>query len=68
LPVKALRQLAPALQRRVVRQWLAQGVVPEVGFDVIEEVRGLLEGGAPAKVNLSGARHARRRAGKIFLE
>jgi tRNA(Ile)-lysidine synthase len=68
LPVKPLRQLAPALQRRVVRQWLLQRGVTELGFTMIEEVRELLAGGAPAKVNLSRDRHARRRAGRIFLE
>jgi tRNA(Ile)-lysidine synthase len=68
LPLKALRQLAPALQRRVVRQWLTQQGVTEVGFAVIEKVRGLIEVGAPAKINLSCDRHARRRAGRIFLE
>ena len=68
LPLKALRQLAPALQRRVVRQWLAQHDVSDLGFAAIEKVRGLLAGGAPARVNLSRDRHARRRSGQIFLE
>ncbi|HEX4667819.1 MAG TPA: tRNA lysidine(34) synthetase TilS [Chthoniobacterales bacterium] len=68
MPVKPLRQLAPALQRRVVRQWLVQRGIIEIGFSMIEEVRGLLAGGAPARVNLSRDRHARRRAGRIFLE
>jgi tRNA(Ile)-lysidine synthase len=68
LPVDPLRQLAPALQRRVIRQWLLQRGVSELGFSMIEEVRGLLAGGAPARVNLSRDRHARRRAGRIFLQ
>jgi tRNA(Ile)-lysidine synthase len=68
LPVKPLRQLAPALQRRVIRQWLLQRGVSELGFSMIEEVRGLLAGGAPARVNLSRDQAARRRAGRIFLQ
>lgn len=68
LKVTELRQLAPALQRRMIRKWLAQGEIPEPGFEVVEEVRGLLAGGPPARINLARDRHVRRRAGKIFLE
>jgi tRNA(Ile)-lysidine synthase len=68
LPVPALRQLAPALQRRAIRQWLAEGNVSEIGFSVIEAVRQLLTFEAPAKINLAKNRHVRRRAGKIFLD
>lgn len=68
LDVAQLRKLAPALQRRVVRQWLTQQGVADLGFAVVEEARGLLAGGAPARINLSRGAHARRRAGKIFLE
>lgn len=68
LPVATLRQLPPALQRRVIRLWLAQRQVSEVGFAAIEKVRGLLENALPARINLSRDRHARRRAGRIFLE
>ena len=68
LNVAQLRSLPLALQRRALRQWLALRCVPDLGFTVIEEVRGLLAGGAPAKINLPRGGHARRRAGKIFLE
>jgi len=68
LPVPVLRALAPALQRRAIRNWLAAWEIPDVGFAVVEGVRHLLISNAPAKVNLAGNRHARRRAGKIFLE
>jgi tRNA(Ile)-lysidine synthase len=68
LDIGQLRKLAPALQRRVLRQWLTQRGVADLGFAVVEEVRGLLAGGAPARINLSRGAHARRRAGKIFLE
>jgi tRNA(Ile)-lysidine synthase len=68
LPTPALRALAPALQRRVIRSWLVARKISEVNFAVIEAVRELLIVEVPAKVNLAGNRHARRRAGKIFLE
>lgn len=68
LPVKELRQLAPALQRRAVREWLGAHDVSEVSFSVIEAVRQMLLSDVPAKINLAGNRHVRRRAGKIFLE
>ncbi|MEY2555815.1 MAG: hypothetical protein QOF93_959, partial [Verrucomicrobiota bacterium] len=43
--------------------------ITNVGFDVVENVRSLLNHDAPvAKVNLPQDRHVRRRAGKIFIE
>lgn len=68
LPVKKVGALPVALQRRTIQRWLAQEGVVDLGFDDIENVRLLLAGGAPAKINLPRDRHARRRAGKIFLE
>ena len=68
LEVGQLRPLPPALQRRVIRGWLMERGVPDLGFAAVEEVRGLLAGGAPARINLPRGAHARRRAGKIFLE
>jgi hypothetical protein len=57
-----------ALQRRTIRRWLGQQGIVDLSFEDIENVRLLLAGGAPAKINLPRDRHARRRAGKIFLE
>ena len=69
LSVPGLRALPVALQRRAIMKWLRTRNISEVGFDVIERVRSLADRDAPiAKVNLPGDRHARRRAGKIFLE
>ena len=67
LTVKGVAGLPLALQRRLLKVWLERGGIRDVGFDEIERVRSLLDGG-PAKVNLPGARHARRRAGVLFLE
>ncbi|HEX4697670.1 MAG TPA: tRNA lysidine(34) synthetase TilS [Candidatus Udaeobacter sp.] len=67
--VAGLRELPIALQRRAILQWLRAQNISDVGFDVIERVRSLADSEAGvAKVNLPRDRHARRRAGKIFLE
>jgi tRNA(Ile)-lysidine synthase len=69
LSVPGLHALPVALQRRAVMKWLRTQNISEVGFDVIERVRSLADREAPiAKVNLPRDRHARRRAGRIFLE
>jgi tRNA(Ile)-lysidine synthase len=67
--VARLRGLPIALQRRAIQKWLRAQSIAEVGFEVIERVRSLADKDATvAKVNLPRDRHARRRAGKIFLE
>ena len=69
LSVPGLRALPVALQRRAIMKWLRTQNISEVGFDVIERVRSLADRETPiAKVNLPRDCHARRRAGKIFLE
>lgn len=69
LSVVKLRALPIALQRRALLKWLRAQNVSDVGFDAIERVRSLADRDVRiAKVNLPGNRHARRRAGKIFLE
>jgi tRNA(Ile)-lysidine synthase len=69
LTVKKLRTQPRALQRRTIQQWLQSLQVPDLDFETIERVRALLDpNAAMAKTNLPGDRHARRRAGKIFLE
>jgi hypothetical protein len=67
--VVKLRALPIALQRRALLKWLRAQNVSDIGFDAIERVRSLADRDARiAKVNLPENRHARRRAGKIFLE
>ena len=68
LSVKKVGALPVALQRRTIHRWLAQEGIVDLAFDDIENVRMLFAGGSPAKINLPRDRHARRRAGKIFLE
>jgi tRNA(Ile)-lysidine synthase len=69
LGVKELREQPRALQRRGIQRWLQARGVTDLDFDTIELVRALIEPDAlHAKTNLPRNRHARRRAGKIFLE
>jgi tRNA(Ile)-lysidine synthase len=69
LSVVKLRALPIALQRRTLLKWLRAQNVSDVGFEVIERVRSLADRDSRvAKVNLPENRHARRRAGKIFIE
>jgi tRNA(Ile)-lysidine synthase len=67
--VARLRALPVALQRRAILKWLRAQKISEISFDVIERVRSLADhDAASARVNLSRDRHARRRAGGIFVE
>jgi tRNA(Ile)-lysidine synthase len=67
LKVRDLQAEPVALQRRRLHAWLKARGVSNVGFAEVEAVRGLL-GGRSAKANLPGRWHARRRAGRLFLE
>jgi tRNA(Ile)-lysidine synthase len=69
LGLKELRAQPRALQRRTIHHWLQFRGIADLDFDTIERVRALLEPNATiAKTNLPRDRHARRRAGKIFIE
>jgi tRNA(Ile)-lysidine synthase len=69
LSVGQLRALPVALQRRAILKWLRAQKISEISFDLIERVRSLADhDAATAKVNLPQDRHARRRAGRIFVE
>jgi tRNA(Ile)-lysidine synthase len=72
LSVKILRQLHPALRRRVVHSWLKNCGILEPGFAEVERVTSLMDhdekGKGHSKINLPGNLHARRRGGVIFIE
>jgi tRNA(Ile)-lysidine synthase len=69
LDVVALRKMPVALQRRIIHGWLRGRHISDVGFEMVEKIRTLLDPGTSvSKVNLPGNRYARRRAKKIFLE
>jgi tRNA(Ile)-lysidine synthase len=67
ISVAQLRQRPVALQRREILKWLRAQKIENVSFDLVEDVRSLLDQSV-AKINLPQDRHVRRRAGKIFLE
>lgn len=66
--VAELRAQPVALQRRMLQRWLRAQGIANVDFADVENVRALLHRDSPAKVNLSGGCHARRRAGRLFVE
>jgi len=67
--IEPLREMSVALQRRMLHKWLRGAAVSDIGFDLIERVRSLLDtGGGVAKTNLPRNRHVRRRAKKLFIE
>jgi tRNA(Ile)-lysidine synthase len=69
LGLKELRAQPRALQRRTIHLWLQARGIANLDFETIERVRALVEPeAAQAKTNLPRARHARRRAGKLFIE
>jgi len=69
LSVAKLQKFPVALQRREILKWLRAREIVNVGFDVVEDIRSLLDvDSGVAKVNLPQDRHVRRRAGKIFIE
>ena len=68
LSVKILRALHPALRRRVIHAWLKKHGINEPGFAEVERTASLLTSDDPAKINLPGNHHVRRRSGVLFLE
>lgn len=66
---RELRALHPAVLSRVLHHWL--GVVlgqPGLDAGIIESALAMLHPGGPAKVNLPGSRHLRRKAGRMWVE
>ncbi|MGH8100867.1 MAG: tRNA lysidine(34) synthetase TilS [Chthoniobacterales bacterium] len=69
LDAKLLRELPLALQRRMLSKWLRSEKVRDVGFDLVERARALLDHvNRVAKTNLPRDRHLRRRVGELFIE
>ena len=67
LSVQLLRTLPLALQRRTIHRWLSENVPGETGFETVENVRSLLQS-RRARVNLPAGHHARRTAGKLWIQ
>src|SRR5438105_1120970 len=60
LNVVELRKLALPLQRRAIVDWFRLNRVPNAGFDLVENVRSLMEPSSLlSKINVPGDRHIR---------
>lgn len=69
LLLRPLSKMAVALQRRTLHKWLRANDIADIGFDLIERIRNLLDTtNRVARTNLPRDRHVRRRAGNLFLE
>lgn len=69
LPVKLMRTLPLALQRRTLHRWLQSHGVADIDHSRIEEALKLIEPEASvAKINLPRNRHLRRRQGTLFIQ
>ena len=69
LSVKALREMEEAQRDRVIWQWLQEEGVRDCGRNEVRKaVAVVLSNGRPAKENLPGDVHVRRRGGILFLE
>jgi tRNA(Ile)-lysidine synthase len=67
LPVRDMKTLPVALQRRVIHQWLSRHEISDAGFEEVERIRSMLTHREIAKVNLPGSNCCRRREGKLFI-
>jgi hypothetical protein len=63
-----MQTLPLALQRRRMFRWLSERGIPELSFELVEAALSLLTKRQPAKHNLPGGWHIRRRNGLIFCE
>lgn len=63
-----LRDLPETLQRRALFLYLHDSGVCDLSRDLIDRCLALLDSSSPAKVNLPGDLHLRRRASRLFVE
>ena len=64
----AFKALHPALLTRLLRHWLAARGVPALDQAHIDAALTLLQPGGPAKINLPGGHHLRRKAARLFVQ
>jgi tRNA(Ile)-lysidine synthase len=64
-----LLALHPSLSSRVFALWLREAwELPGIEHDVIEAAQGMLASDGPAKINLPGDKHLRRKAKRLWVE
>lgn len=58
----------PAIQSRILQRWLVEAhEVPKIGHREIEAALSMLRPDGPARINLPGDRHLRRKAGRLMV-
>lgn len=58
----------PAIQSRILQRWLSETHgVPKIGQRAIDAALSMLLPDGPSKINLSGDRHLRRKAGRLIV-
>ncbi len=63
-----LRDLPANLQRRALFNYLKANKISDLSRDLLDRCLALLDPAGPAKENLPGNKHLRRRASRIFIE
>ncbi len=64
-----LTALHPAVLSRLLSFWLVEKLaIPGIDSEIIESVLGMLRPGGVAKINLSGGRHLRRKAKRMWVQ
>lgn len=64
-----MKRLPPALLSRILHRWLTSELeLTDVGNTEVELAMTMLQAGGPAKINLPGARHLRRKAGRLWVQ
>lgn len=58
----------PAIQSRIIHRWLTETHgVPKIGQREIDAALSMLQPNGPAKINLCGDRHLRRKTGRLMV-
>lgn len=66
---RELRALHPAVLSRVMHHWLGNTLgQPGLDAEILDAALAMLHPGGPAKLNLPGSRHLRRKAGRMWVE
>lgn len=64
-----LKEESPAILSRLLRWWLVESLkLYDLGHAEIERALTMLQPGGPAKINLPGGHHLRRKAGRLWVQ
>lgn len=62
-----LRQIEPALQRRVLFKYLKERQIPQISAALIDQALEILPPDSPPSINLPGGRRLRRKESRLFI-